>query len=158
MKKQLLTALLLAVGCFVTLAGGIYAQQQLPISGDANNLPDPPIPESRLKDNSALPDAKLIPKDKITDVSRLPAGAKLIKLEKKPFGVFEQEKGGSRFHDVAPGRQVYEEVISFPEFEHPTLGKVKDATVTVVFDAETGEPLFEEISSKSPNFMPDPHP
>lgn len=158
MKKQLLTILLLTAGCITTIGGRISAQQPELVSGDANNLPNLPIPEPRLKDNSNLPDSKLLPIDKLKGVSKLPVGTKLIKLEKKTFGQFEKEKGESRFYDVSPSRQVYEEVTSYPELEHPRLGLVKNATVTIIFDAETGEALVEQIAAKSGDTLADPHP
>jgi len=153
MKRQILTALLLAAVPITTIAGALYAQQssQIPgnaerILGNANNLPLVENPEPRLKKNKDLPDSQLIPIEKINgNTSKLPKGAKRVKVEKKLFGDFEKKHGGGRFHDVDVERQVYEVVTTYPELSAPRAGVLRNATETIVLDAETGELIFQEL-------------
>lgn len=149
MNIKLLISLVFFVGG-AAFAGKIYAQQIQPdkIRGNAGDLPLIENPEPRLKANSTVPDSQLLPIDKLRDISKLPEGARLVNVQKKSWGVLENEKGGSRFHDVAPGRQVYEQVIFYPLLNHPDVGRVENATVTHVFDAATGDFIFEEVAGK----------
>lgn len=155
-RKYLLPAFLISTASVIEFTSLVYSQQIIPeaatppeVKGSANDLPVATIAEPRLKDNKDLPDSKLLlSKDKLSDTSNLPKGTKLVKVEKKTFGDVEAEQGGARFYDVAKGRQVYEQVIHYPEYFHPQLGKMTDVTTTFIIDAETGEPIQQTFYGK----------
>ena len=122
-----------------------------PIVNDGKGIPRQSIPKGnapiRLADNSSLPASRLIPKSQILARLKLPPDAKLLSLELMRFGDYEKRnQGGSRFYEVAEGRQVWVIKTFYPEYYHYRMGRVKNATVKGVLDAQTGEGISHGFS------------
>jgi hypothetical protein len=116
--------------------------------GKGDRPQDLEVAPERLNDNSNVPESLLIPKSQIFDESKLPVGGRLLRFEKTELGQIEEEKKAGRFHEVSERRQVYVLEIGYDEYDDLRIGRVQDAKVISVIDAETGEQLMYSIAGK----------
>lgn len=147
MKKIVLLVTSLGIVFSVAAAGVIYGQPIPPIPRpqgvDPNHYVENPAPV--FPDNSAVPSVNLVPREKALEAVEIPSDAKLLRLDLTTWDQTEQE-GETKL--IAPGRQVWILEAQFPEFEDIRYGMFKDARVTLVFDAETGQLLKKKVVGK----------
>ncbi|MEH2398577.1 hypothetical protein [Nostoc sp.] len=122
------------------------------IPADANIIKRAP---ARLQDNSALPVTKLISQDKI--VSRLTKKATLKSIRLVKYSDYQSNRikivgVAAENAEISPSRQVYEVILDFPQGFKIRVGSYDRATVTALFDAETGESLSTDIDAPASAF------
>jgi hypothetical protein len=141
---------LLAVLCLVpiaAIASTVYAQQLpdglWPLGTDPSRYVNNPAPA--FPNNSSLSVSVLIPSERILSSRNLPTGARLISLNLMNWGEYSKQEGGGQFPLVADGRLVWVLKDEYPEYRHYRRGLFKNAKVTEVFDAQTGQLLNSKI-------------
>ncbi|THF73049.1 hypothetical protein [Cohnella fermenti] len=165
MKKKitLLASLVVIVSAvvFLSIASAANPSDQAktaiprPIGIDPSLYKEDPAPE--FVGNTDLPQSALITKDNIlsvfTDDSKLKSANDSKSTEDSKaaelttWGEFEKAKGDGSHSQISADRQVWVLKGSFSEYQDIRLGLVKNAQVTLVFDAETGVKLYKQIAS-----------
>lgn len=85
----------------------------------------------------------IVPEEKILEAVNLPPEQKAAYLT--TWGDYEGEGASGTSPLVSPDRLVWVLKAQAPEYVHDRLGFLKDAVVTLVFDAYTGELLSEKV-------------
>lgn len=144
MNKRLIVVTVMCLLASGVIAGSVYGRGvPRPVGVDPNRYVENPAPV--FTDNSHLPEVALLGKEKIQAALEIPAGAKLQGLDRMTWGAYAAAQGNGTAHNIAPGRQVWVMKATFPTYEHPRLGQVDNAEVTLVYDAETGQLLNKKI-------------
>jgi hypothetical protein len=139
----------------VVMGGLICVENQAAIAAPPD-IENPNImraaPPVALPDNSQTPQARLMNRDAILSRRVLPASARNVSLELTTMGRYlaSPEGGGGDLQAVSQGRQVWVLKDQYAEYEHIRLGLLRDAVVTNIIDAETGNAIGTSISSGTP--------
>ncbi|KWW97339.1 hypothetical protein TR75_09305 [Hydrogenibacillus schlegelii] len=119
-------------------ATGVPRPQSVDPKADVEN-PAPVFP-----DNAPLASSGIIPKEKIIETIKGPPEGQ-VSAELTTWRAYERAEKTGTSHFVGPDRQVWVLKAKMPEFNDFRLGLIRDAEVTFVFDAETGQLLNQKI-------------
>jgi hypothetical protein len=149
MNKKIFVAIVLAV----ILSGGIahvmYGQSSpllpRPLGRNASRYIDNPRPI--FPDNSNVPEATLITRQEILSSLHLPEKVHLTQLNLMTWTEFNEQDGdGGVSPQISGGRQVWVLQAALPEYNHYRFGVMRDAELTFVFDAQTGDLLTRKVT------------
>ncbi len=160
MLKRLLvaTSLMLAI-----IAGGIAVfaisndsnkdeKSDITITDNANSRVLNKNPEAKFKDNSYLETSQSYDINKKIDSKKIKEKKGTLKLKKlMTYEDYQKlvKKQGQELTAISKNRKVWIVQTEYTQgYEHPKLGLLKNATITALYDAESGEYLGCEISAK----------
>ncbi len=116
------------------------------IAGVAGYFMFAPSPSPVSVDNAGILAERLLPESAIRKLMGPLQSAGSLHLTS--WGAYEQQQNDGTFYMVAPGRQVWVFEAQVPEYDHARLGRVLNASVRVVFDAETGVVIHRTITGQ----------
>ncbi|WP_127086941.1 hypothetical protein [Dulcicalothrix desertica] len=131
-------------------SGNAKITSQNKINPNNQNQVKPPK-KPTYKDNSRVPESKLISKE--VAIGKLKDGATLIKAERKAWKDYQKGTNGN-FHDIDGNRQIWEVEVNLPK--GADFGRAyckRDARAKKVVDAETDKLLAFEIRCQKENLV-----
>jgi hypothetical protein len=136
-----LLLVLLAAGLYLWLRGRGGAPAQPPSSGGE--------PPPALVANNQLPTSALLSQATIEASSKVPTGGRRIATQLLQWGAYIKQEQGAKVtsYYVAPGRMVWLLKEAYPRYAY-RHGSMTDATVTRVYDAQTGRLLHLQVRGK----------
>lgn len=140
-----------SVSLLFIIIGSIISVQTRQVSAAVPDITNPNIvreaPPVALPDNSQVPQSRLMSRDAILSRRVLPTSARNVSLELTTMGRYfaSPEGGGGDLQAVSQGRQVWVLKDQYPEYEHLRLGLMRNAVVTSILDAETGQTIGNTV-------------
>lgn len=131
--------------------GSMICVQNRPAIASTPDIENPYIiretPPPIFSGNSQLPQSSRISREQILSNRVSPDPAMNLSLELTTYGSYaaSPKGGGVDFPAVSPARQVWVVKEEYAEYEHLRLGLMRNAKITSVIDAETGESLGYQI-------------
>lgn len=142
MRVRFMLALFIFAVVLGVSASGMATGVSRPQGVDPKAYVENPAPV--FPDNVPLASSRIIPKEKILETIKVPPEGQ-VSVELTAWGAYERAEKSGTSHLVGPDRQVWVLKAKMPEFNDFRLGLIRDAEVTFVFDAETGQLLNQKI-------------